>query len=109
MKILVINAGSSSIKYQLYQMPETKVLAKGVVERIGEDGSKLSHSYDGKTHQAETKIEDHEQAMVLILDTLADKEVGVIKDVSEISAVGHRVVHGGEEFTGSVIIDDEVQ
>jgi len=108
MKILVINAGSSSIKFQLYQMPQTKVLAKGLLERIGEEGSKLSYNYDDKTHCAETKIEDHEQAMELILNTLADKEVGVIEEIGEISAVGHRVVHGGEQYTGSVLIDDEV-
>ena len=108
MKILVINAGSSSIKYQLYLMPETKVLAKGLIERIGEEGSKLSHNYDDKTHYAQTKIEDHEQAMELILNTLADKKVGVIDEIGEISAVGHRVVHGGEQYTGSVLIDDEV-
>jgi acetate kinase len=108
MKILVINAGSSSVKYQLYQMPEETVLAKGNVERIGEEVSKLNHSYDGKIHTVDTKVADHDVAMELILKTLVDEEVGVIKDVSEISAVGHRVVHGGEEFTGSVIINDEV-
>lgn len=108
MKVLVINAGSSSIKYQLYQMPQASVLARGVVERIGEDASKLSHTYDDKTHTVETKVKDHEEGMTLILNTLANKDVGVIDSVSEIDAVGHRVVHGGEEFTGSVVIDDKV-
>ena len=108
MNILVINAGSSSIKYQLYRMPQGQVLAKGVVERIGDKDSKLSHSYDGKTHTAETKIADHEEGMDLILRTLISRDVGVIENVSEIQAVGHRVVHGGEEFTGSVVIDDAV-
>jgi acetate kinase len=108
MKVLVINAGSSSIKYQLYQMPEAKVLAKGIVERIAEEGSKLSHCYDSETYCIEAKIENHEKAMELILSTLVSKDVGVIEDISEISSVGHRVVHGGEEFTGSVVINDEV-
>ena len=108
MKVLVINAGSSSIKYQLYQMPAAKVVAKGVVERIGEETSSLSHSYDSKTHTEEIKVADHEEAMEVILTTLLRKDVGVIEDVAQIGAVGHRVVHGGEEFSGSVIIDDAV-
>jgi len=108
MKVLVINAGSSSIKYQLYQMPQAQVLAKGMVERIGEESSKLAHSYDDKTHDIDAKVPDHEAGMELILETLADREVGVIKDISEIEAVGHRVVHGGEEFTGSMLIDETV-
>ena len=108
MKVLVINAGSSSIKYQLYQMPQAKVLAKGIVERIGERRSKLFHTCGNKTHAVETKVKNHEKGMELILDTLVNEDVGVIKDISEISAVGHRVVHGGEEFTGSVVIDEKV-
>ena len=108
MNILVINTGSSSIKYQLYRMPQGQVLAKGVVERIGDKDSKLSHSCNGKTHTAEVMVKDHEDGMDLILQRLADKDVGVIENVSEIHAVGHRVVHGGEEFTGSVVIDDAV-
>jgi acetate kinase len=108
MKVLVINTGSSSIKYQLYEMPESKVLAKGAVERIAEETSKLSHYYGGKTHTVETKVRTHEEGMELILNTLVSKDVGVIEGISAIGAVGHRVVHGGEEFTGSVVIDDEV-
>ena len=108
MKVLVINAGSSSIKYRLYQMPGAKVLARGSVEKIGEEVSKLSHRYDGKTHTVEAKVADHEKGMELILEAIISEDVGVIKSVSEIEAVGHRVVHGGEEFTGSVIIDDKV-
>jgi acetate kinase len=108
MKVLVINTGSSSIKYQLYEMPESKVLAKGVVERIAEEVSKLAHYYTGKTHAVETKVQTHEEGMELILNTLISKDVGVIQGISVIGAVGHRVVHGGEEFTGSVVIDDEV-
>jgi len=108
MKVLVINAGSSSIKYQLYQMPESQVLAKGMVEPIGAESSRLSQSHGGQTHTVEKYIPDHEAGMELILNTLADKKVGVIDKISEIQAVGHRVVHGGEEFTGSVVIDEQV-
>jgi len=107
-KVLVINAGSSSIKYQLYQMPQSKVLAKGVLEKIGEESSRLMHTFNGGEHEIKAKIEHHEQGMELILDTLLHEEVGVLKDKSEIAAVGHRVVHGGEEFTGSVVISDKV-
>jgi len=108
MKVLVINAGSSSVKYYLYQMPQAEILARGIVEKIGEETSKLSHFFHGKTYTLSTKAEDVEKAMELILETLADKEVGVLQQISEIGAVGHRVVHGGEEFTGSVIIDEKV-
>jgi len=108
MKVLVINAGSSSVKYYLYQMPQAEVLANGLVEKIGEETSKLSHFFHDKTYTIPTKVEDVEKAMELILETLADKEVGVLRQISEIGAVGHRVVHGGEEFTGSVIIDEKV-
>ena len=108
MKVLVINAGSSSVKYQLYEMPEEKVLAKGNLERIGEEMSRLSHAYDGQTYTVDKKVADHDVAMELILQTLVGKDGGVISDVREIDAVGHRVVHGGEEFTGSVVIADEV-
>lgn len=108
MKVLVINAGSSSIKYQLYQMPDATVLAKGVIEKIGEEASKLSHCYNDKTHTIDAKVENHEEGMELILSMLVNKDVGVIESVSEIGAVGHRVVHGAEEFTGSVVIDEKV-
>lgn len=108
MKVLVINAGSSSIKYHLYQMPQVEILAKGEVGRIGEENSELSHFFNGKTHTVQTKVEDVGKAMELILETLVSRDVGIIQDFSEIGAVGHRVVHGGEEFTGSVIIDEKV-
>jgi acetate kinase len=108
MKVLVINAGSSSVKYFLYQMPGAEVLAKGLVEKIGEETSALSHFYHGKIHTITSKIEDVQKAIELIIRTLADEEVGALQQISEIGAVGHRVVHGGEEFTGSVIIDDKV-
>ncbi|MDT8303123.1 MAG: acetate kinase [Sedimentisphaerales bacterium] len=108
MKVLVINAGSSSVKYFLYQMPGAEVIARGFVEKIGEETSSLSHFYHGKSHTVTVKVEDVKKAMELILQTLSDKEVGVLGQISEVGAVGHRVVHGGEEFTGSVIIDDKV-
>ncbi len=108
MKVLVINAGSSSVKYYLYQMPGAEVLARGLVEKIGEETSALSHFYHSKIHTVTTKIEDVEKAMELILQTLADEKTGALQQISEIGAVGHRIVHGGEEFTGSVIIDEKV-
>jgi len=108
MKVLVVNCGSSSIKYQLFQMPEAVILAKGILEKIGEDISKLTHNYDRKRHIVKTRIEGHEKGIALILDVLVDSNVGVMSDISEIGTVGHRVVHGGEEFTGSVVIDDRV-
>ena len=108
MKVLVINAGSSSVKYHLYRMPQSEVLAMGFVERIGEGTPELSHFFHGKTYTVPAKIEGVEKAMELILQTLVNKEVGVLQQISEIGAVGHRVVHGGEEFTGSVVIDKKV-
>ncbi len=108
MKVLVINAGSSSVKYYLYQMPEARILAKGQVERIAEESSTLSAFFGEKTYTAQTEVENVEEAMELILETLVRPEGGVLGDISEIGAVGHRVVHGGEEFTGSVVIDEKV-
>jgi acetate kinase len=108
MKVLVINAGSSSIKYQLFDMPAGTVPAKGMVERIGESQSQLKHTYHGSVHTSAVTAKDHEQGMQVILKTLADSKIGVVKAVSEIHAVGHRVVHGGEEFTGSVVITSHV-
>jgi len=89
-------------------MPAEKVLAKGLLEKIGEETSQLNHFSDSKEHKIQTKAADHSAGMKLILDTLVAPQTGVIKNVSEIAAVGHRVVHGGEEFTGSVVISDEV-
>jgi len=107
MKILVVNCGSSSIKYQLYLMPEKTVLSKGMVERIGDENSALVHTCGDDTTRVERPIADHEESMALILETLACEGGGVADD-SGISAVGHRVVHGAEEFSGSVMIDDAV-
>lgn len=110
MKILVINAGSSSLKYQLIDMETETAMAKGLCERIGIDGSKLNHTPNGGEKVViEKDMKDHSDAIKMVLDALVDKEYGVIADMSEISAVGHRVVHGGEMFSESVIINDEVK
>ncbi|MGB9779255.1 acetate kinase [Caldanaerobacter sp.] len=109
MKILVMNCGSSSLKYQLIDMESNKVLAKGLAERIGINDSLLTHQADGKEKvKIKRDMKNHKEAIQLVLDALIDKEMGVIKDMKEIDAVGHRVVHGAEYFTDSVIIDDDV-
>ena len=106
MKILVINAGSSSLKYQLIDMDNESIIAKGLVERIGIEGGKLTHKYADKSFVVEREmIKDHTEAMNLVLEALLSKEHGVISSISEIGAVGHRVLHGGEKFTASCIID----
>ncbi len=110
MKILVINAGSSSLKYQLIDMDEKKVLAKGLCERIGIEGSRLNHTPAGCDKVViESPMPSHADAIKLVIDALVDKNHGVIGSMAEIGAVGHRVVHGGESFSGSVIIDEEVK
>ena len=108
MKILVINAGSSSLKYQLIDMETEQAVAKGVCERIGIEGSKLTHKANGKEKTVESPMPDHNEAIRLVLDALVDKEYGVVKNMSEIGAVGHRMVHSGEDFTESVLVTDEV-
>lgn len=109
MKVLVINCGSSSLKYQLFNMADESVLAKGLVERIGIEGSVLKHQ-PGEAEKVtiETEIPDHSVAIKLVLNALVDAKHGVIKDMNEISAVGHRVVHGAEKFATSVRINDAV-
>ena len=109
MNILVINCGSSSLKYQLINADTEEVLAKGLCERIGIDGG--MHTYQPKGAdkiKTQTDMPDHTKAVQLVLDALTDKNSGVIAELSEIDAVGHRIVHGGEKFSGSVLIDDEV-
>ncbi|MBQ4428431.1 MAG: acetate kinase [Clostridia bacterium] len=109
MKILVINAGSSSLKYQLIDTADNKVLAKGLCERIGINDSKLTYKPAGKDgFELVQDMKDHTDAIKLVLDALVDKEHGVISDMSQIDAVGHRVVHGGEKFAKSVLLTDEV-
>lgn len=109
MKILVINCGSSSLKYQLIDMSNEEVLAKGLVERIGIEGARIKHETTGKEKQViETPMQDHKRALELVMESLTNSEYGAISSLDEISAVGHRVVHGGEDFAESVVIDDEV-
>lgn len=109
MKVLVVNAGSSSLKYQLFNTESGSVLAKGNCERIGIEGSRLIHKPSGKDDFVkETPLKDHAEAMKLVVDALLDKEVGCIASVDEIEAIGHRVVHGGPYFTESVLVTDEV-
>jgi len=109
MKILVLNCGSSSIKYQLFQIEEKKVLAKGVVEKIGMKGSFLKHEKaSGQKVQFEGEILDHKAGIEYVLGVLVSVKHGCLKTLEEIEAVGHRVVHGGERFKGSVLITDEV-
>lgn len=110
MKILVLNCGSSSLKYQLFDMENEAVLAKGLCERIGIEGSKLKHQPAGKDDVVfEDYLEDHDVAVKKVMEALTNPEHGVVKSMKEINAVGHRVVHGGEYFAGSVIIDDAVK
>ncbi|MGN0746446.1 MAG: acetate/propionate family kinase [Aristaeellaceae bacterium] len=110
MKVLIVNAGSSSLKYQLVDMDDESVIAKGLVERINIEGSHLNQKTpDGKITDIYQEIPDHVCATKLMLAALQDPEKGVIKSVDEIGAVGHRVLHGGEEFTASCIITDEVK
>ena len=108
MKILVVNCGSSSLKYQLIDMKDENVMAKGYLERIGLEGSFLTHTVNGEKHKIEKKISNHEEGMELVVEQLLHPEYGVIKDLNEIDAIGHRIVHGGEKFTESVLVDDEV-
>ncbi len=109
MKILVINAGSSSVKYQLMDMDGEKLLAKGICERIGQDNGGFKHKVPGREdYKATIRFENHAAAIKTVIDTLTDPALGVIKSMSEISAVGHRVLHGGEKFSGSVLINDDV-
>ena len=108
MKILVLNCGSSSLKYQLIDMTTEKVLAKGNYERIGQDNSFLTHKVNGEKHVFENPVKTHNDAIQFVLEQLTSKEFGVIKDVNEIDGVGHRIVHGGEKFTKSTIVNESV-
>ncbi len=109
MKIIVLNCGSSSIKYQLFDMPSNDVIAKGVVEKIGLNGSFIKHTKTGDDQvKLEGEILDHQQGIEYLLGILTSEKHGSLKTLNEIDAVGHRVVHGAEEFSGSVLITDEV-
>ena len=109
MKIFVLNCGSSSIKYQLIAMPEKKVLAKGLVEKIGLTGSRIKHKVIDETDLViDTPVPEHTAGIQLVFEQLANRQYGVLDDINEIDAVGHRVVHGGEDFSGSVPVTPEV-
>lgn len=108
MKVLVVNCGSSSLKYQLIDMETEEVMAKGYLEKIGLEDSFLTHTAKGEKYKIEKKIANHEEGMALVIEQLLHNEYGVIASLDEIDAVGHRIVHGGERFSSSVVIDDEV-
>ena len=106
---MVINCGSSSLKYQLINSDSEEVLAKGLCERIGIDGSAIVHQpAGGEKVKSEIDMPNHTKAVQLVIEKLTDPQVGVIASLEEIDAVGHRIVHGGERFAGSVVLDDEV-
>lgn len=109
MKILVINAGSSSLKYQLFDMDNEKVLAKGNCERIGMEGSLIGHkTFDGRQREQQVPMADHTAAFMQVKEALTDPEVGVITDLKEVNAIGHRIVQGGALFNKSVLVDEQV-
>ncbi|MBQ1526675.1 MAG: acetate kinase [Lachnospiraceae bacterium] len=109
MKVLIINCGSSSLKYQLIDSETEEVLAKGLCERIGIEGGMLTHSPAGKKKvERQVEMPDHVKAVELVLESLTDKENGVISSLKDIDAVGHRLVHGGESFSEATLINDEV-
>ena len=109
MKILVVNCGSSSLKYQLIDMETEEVMAKGYLEKIGLKDSFLTHTVNGEKHKIEKQIASHEEGIALVIEQLLNKDYGVIKDLKEIDAIGHRIVHGGEKFSKSVIITDDAE
>ena len=106
--ILVLNSGSSSLKYQVIDMDTNETLVKGYFERIGQDNSFLTHKVNGVKHKFQREAKNHEEAIAFVLDRLTNDHYGVIKDLSELGGIGHRIVHGGEKFSDSVLITDEV-
>ncbi len=108
MKVLVLNSGSSSLKYQVIDMETEETLAKGYFERIGQSNSFLTHKVKEEKHKFEHYAKDHEQAIKFVLSRIMHKQYGVIKDLNELQGIGHRVVHGGEKFSNPVLITDEV-
>ena len=108
MKILVLNSGSSSLKYQVIDMETEEMLAKGYFERIGQPNSFLTHKVNGIAHKFEHPAKNHEKAIAFVLNRLTNENYGVIKSLEELGGIGHRVVHGGEKFSDSVVIDKEV-
>ena len=108
MKILVLNSGSSSLKYQVIDMETEEMLVKGYYERIGQGNSFLTHKVNGEKHKFEHPAKNHEQAIKFVLSRLVNPHYGVIKSLDELGGIGHRVVHGGEKFSKPVIITDEI-
>ena len=108
MKILVLNSGSSSLKYQVIDMETETVLAKGYFERIGQADSFLTHKVKGEVHKFEHYAKNHDKAISFVLSRLTNPHYGVIKNLEELGGIGHRVVHGGEKFANPVVITDEV-
>lgn len=105
MKILVVNAGSSSLKYQLIEMDNEQVICKGTVECIGIDGSKITHKVDGREYEIERPLADHTDAFNLVMSCLTHPDYGSVSSPKEIGAIGHRMVHSGEEFDRSTYVD----
>ncbi len=108
MKILVLNSGSSSLKYQVIDMETKDCLGKGLYERVGQDNSLLTHSKGEEKNKFEIPVKNHEEAIKVVLEKLTDANCGVFNSLADLSAIGHRVVHGGEKFSDSVIITDQV-
>ncbi len=108
MKVLVLNSGSSSLKYQVIDMETEETLAKGYFERIGQSNSFLTHKVKDEKHKFEHYAKDHEQAIKFVLSRIMHKQYGVIKDLNELQGIGHRIVHGGEEFANPVLITDKI-
>jgi acetate kinase len=108
MNILVVNCGSSSLKYEVYTMPEQCSIGKGLIERIGLSTGKISQQAHGESYERTTDIPDHRVAFELMMQALLDPEAGVVSSLTEIQGIGHRVVHGGEHYSASVLIDDDV-
>ncbi len=107
-KILVINCGSSSLKYEVYRMPQRESLGKGLVERIGEQKGKIAQKTPGGEYSRDAEVPNHKAAMEMVREALTDRARGILKSFQEIEGVGHRVVHGGEQYAASVIIDEKV-
>ena len=108
MKILVLNSGSSSLKYQVIDMDTEETLVKGYFERIGQQNSFLTHKVNGEKHKFEKYVKDHEEALEFIFTRLINDHYGVIKSLNELNGIGHRVVQGGEKYSQPVVITDEV-
>jgi acetate kinase len=109
MKILVLNSGISSIKYQVFLMPEEKVICSGLVERIGLENSEIHYTSEKNKYSNSEEILNHQIGLRKVVDLILDKEIGILSSAEEIEVVGHRVVHGGDSFSQTTIITDEVK